>query len=447
LQDTYLPVGSGFRFDLFQKTLDSDTAVIEWYITSETFLAFIILPLASQERGSGGEVKVWQSTPDDFAKLIDWANTYWQTYTQQKETWRNQLADELQTLAQILHLDELLQLLPETCNRLILIPHRFLHLFPLHALPVCRENATRFLATYPEEGRLPEDGRLPIAPTVECAETEPRYLLELFPKSISYAPSCQILSQAQQRKRPEFTHLFAIQNPTEDLFYTNLEVEVIRSFFSSAEVLAQQAATKTALNSSSDFSSAHCCHFSGHGAFNLDLPLESALIFANKERLTLGEIFGLQLDECRLITLSACETGLTDFTNTSDEYIGLPNGFLYAGSPSVVSSLWKVADLSTSLLMIQFYENLSESWRSNQDLKPGDVAVALSRSQSWLRNLTIAQLDTFLDRYNPQIEKVLAQLRPGKRLLFRESLKQIRQRQPLPFANPYYWAAFTPLGI
>jgi CHAT domain-containing protein len=74
--------------------------------------------------------------------------------------------------------------------------------------------------------------------------------------------------------------------------------------------------------------------------------------------LTLDEIFSLDLEQCRLVTLSACETGLIDFKNTSDEYIGLPSGFLLAGSSSVVSSLWNVDDLSTSLLMIKFYQNL-----------------------------------------------------------------------------------------
>lgn len=450
LQDNYLPVGSGFRFASFQQTLDGDTAVIEWYITRKTFLAFIITKDAAPV--------VWQSTLDNLKKLIDWVYTYLQNYYTQRDTWRNQLADELQTLAQILHLDELLQLLPETCNRLILIPHQCLHLFPLHALPVNSDMATRFVATYPDDPSPtpPLQGKEVLTPPslvgkgaggLGSSQPEPHYLLDIFPNGVSYAPSCQLLSQAQQRKRPEFTNLFAIQNPTEDLFYTNLEVEAIRSFFSSAEVLAQQAATKTAMTASSGFSSAHCCHFSCHGEFKLDSPLESALVFANKERLTLGEIFGFKLDECRLVTLSACETGLTDFTNTSDEYIGLPNGFLYAGSPSVVSSLWTVNDLSTSLLMIKFYENLHESLRSHGNLQPGDVAMALSRSQSWLRNLTIAQFDAFLDRYNPQIEKVLAQLRPGQRSRFREYLTQTRQRQPLPFANPYYWAGFTPLGI
>ena len=85
--------------------------------------------------------------------------------------------------------------------------------------------------------------------------------------------------------------------------------------------------------------------------------------------LTLDKIFALKLEKCRLVTLSACETGLIDFNNTSDEYIGLPSGFLLAGSPSVVSSLWKVNDLSTSFLMIKFYENLFKL----DNLEAGDL--------------------------------------------------------------------------
>ena len=60
----------------------------------------------------------------------------------------------------------------------------------------------------------------------------------------------------------------------------------------------------------------------------------------------------------RLVVLSACETGLIDFKNSSDEYIGLPSGFLYAGRSSVVSHLSTVGDLSTAFLMIKFFQNL-----------------------------------------------------------------------------------------
>ena len=77
----------------------------------------------------------------------------------------------------------------------------------------------------------------------------------------------------------------------------------------------------------------------------------------------------------------------------------------------------------------------------------GDVAFALNQAQQWLRNLAIEELDRFLNKHKPQLDRVEAQLRPGQRLILQESPKQIRQRQPLPFANPYYWAAFTATGF
>ncbi|MEB3177887.1 MAG: CHAT domain-containing protein [Nostocaceae cyanobacterium] len=402
LQDKYIRIGSSFEFKQFQTTLDDHTAVVEFYITGDKFLVFIFTRHTEQPI-------VWQSQPQDLEKLQKWVSGYLRAYQNHKRHWQRRLTTRLDLLAKILHIDEIIQRIPKECDRLILIPHRYLHLLPLHALPLAKGD----------------------------------FLCDRFFEGVSYAPSCQLLQLTQQRDRPNFSNLFAIQNPTQDLFYTNLEVEAIRSFFCSTEVLAKQAATKTALSVSQNFSSAHCSHFSCHGEFNLASPLESALILANKERLTLGEVFGLNLNQCRLITLSACETGLTDPYSISDEYIGLPSGFLYAGSSSVVSSLWTVNDLSTSLLMIKFYENL----RQSENLEEGDVAIALNQAQKWLRNLTLEDFDLFLEQYKPQIEKILAKLRPGQRSLFKESLKQIRQRQPLPFANPYYWAAFTATGI
>ncbi|MEH2262690.1 CHAT domain-containing protein [Nostoc sp.] len=430
LQNRYLPVGYGFKFDSFQPTLNEHTAIIEWYILNDKILAFILTKTR--------EVTVRQSKPEDREALRNWIDKYLQNYYEQKHQWLNSLGESLKELASILHIDEILNQIPKHCDQLILIPHWFLHLFPLHAIPV-NHNAEN-----------------------SCC------LLDLFAGGVSYAPSCQLLQQVQQRKRPDFQSLFAIQNPTGDLNYTDLEVQVIQSYFNTANVLKKTAATLTAIDNS-DLNTYHCAHFSCHGYFNLTNPGKSALILADapiadtatkpdSERylnvrlgetndldkcLTLDKIFTLKLDKCRLVTLSACETGLIDFQNTSDEYIGLPSGFLLAGSPSVVSSLWKVDDLSTSFLMIKFYENLVKL----DNLEAGDIAIALKQAQNWLRNLTIEELDRFLEEHKPQIETVLAQLRVGQRIIFQESLKQIKQRQPLPFANPYYWAGFTASGL
>ena len=389
-------------FSDIQSLINDSTAIIEWYIVDNQIITFII---TSQSPG----IKVWTSTSAELQVLIALKDEYLQDLQQSNSSfWQKLLPARLKTLAIILELNHILTLVPESCKQLILIPHRFLHLFPLHALPLANGD----------------------------------FLCDRFPRGVGYAPSCQLLQLTQKRDRPDFSNFFAIQNPTDNLPYTNLEVETISSSFPSAQVLVKQEATKIAVNASLDLPLAHCNHFSCHGEFNLTSPLESALILANEERLTLGEIFGLSLNQCRLVTLSACETGLTDSTSISDEYIGLPSGFLYAGTATVVSSLWAVKDLSTAFLMLKFYENFQSSQK-----QAGDVAVALNQAQKWLRNLTIEKLDQFLNQHQPQLDQVLAQLRPGQRSVFQESLKQIRQRQPLPFANLYYWAAFAATGL
>ncbi|MEG3907801.1 CHAT domain-containing protein [Microcoleus sp. w2-18bC1] len=395
-------------FEDIQKLLpDNQTALIQWYILGDRFLTFIITQSSVPD--------LWQSEPGDLQALNHWLDEYLQDYDQPLKThWRENLESRLHKLTEILHLEDILKRVPDNCQQVILVPHRLLHLLPLHAMS------------------LPNQ--------------QDKCLLDKFPKGIRYAPSCQLLQLSQQQERPYLTHLFGIQNPTQDLNYASLQVQTIRQHFDSAQVLVETAATKAALINDNNYAkllhSAHCLHFACHGDFNEKSPLESYLKLANNELLSLGEIFSLDINQCRLVTLSACETGLTDHTSISDEYIGLPSGFLFAGSPSVVNSLWKVDELATAFLMIKFYENLRK--RSKREL--GDVAIALNQAQIWLRDLTHKDFEQCLDEFMPQIEEILAKLSKGKRLIAQNSLKQVRDRQPRPFASPYYWAGFIATG-
>ena len=402
LQDDYLKIGSNFDLDPFQSTLHSQTVILEWYILDDCILTFLITQKSLR--------LIWHSSLENLKQLESWTSQYLQNYKNRKNQWKNELENELRYLSEILNLDEILTH-PEIaeCECLILIPHRYLHLLPLHSITL--RNGTS--------------------------------MLDSISQSISYIPSCQLLQLTQQQRHSNFQKLFAIQNPTEDLIYANLEVESLCSFFPTTSILTKQEATKLELDSNQNLLTAHCIHFSCHGKFNQEFPLESAIILANKERLTLKEIFNLSLDQCQLITLSACETGMTDPTSISDEYVGLPSGFLCAGTSAIVSSLWAVNDLSTTLLMIRFYKNLNSLF----PLTDGDIALALNQSQKWLRQLTVEQFDEEISKLQPKISDFLDQLRPGQRLIFQESLKKIRQRQPYPFANPYYWAAFTATGL
>ncbi|MDZ8238504.1 MAG: CHAT domain-containing tetratricopeptide repeat protein [Nostoc sp. ChiQUE01a] len=397
LQNEYLPIGYGFKFDQFQATLDDDTAIIQWYITFTSFETFIIT------RHSLERLTLSTST-DNLTALEDWANEYLGEYNQDKNQWINNLASRLSRLPVILHLEDILKLVPDSCLRLILIPHRYLHLFPLHALPI-----------------------------------QDSCLLELFPKGVSYAPSCQLLQLAQQRQRENFESIFAIQNPTEDLLFTDLEVNSILPLFSSHQALPKTQATKSALSqAASQLQQANYLHFSCHGLFNPNSPLDSCLVMAGANEgedlnlskcLTLGNLFdrNFDLNQCRLVTLSACETGLIDFKNTSDEYIGLSSGFIYAGAKSVVSSLWAVKDVSTALLMIRFYQNLKAGLT---------VAVALNQAQVWLRDSTQGDLWEWTQQLN----------------LAEDFQEQIRKQlswfdvDEIPFGQPVYWAAFCGVG-
>ena len=143
--------------------------------------------------------------------------------------------------------------------------------------------------------------------------------------------------------------------------------------------------------------------------------------------LTLQDIFAtLNLPKCRLVTLSACETGLTDTTKQSDDCIGLATGFLYAGSQGVLSSLWSVNDFATAYLMIKCYENLETS----------DMAVALNTAQLWLRDATQSKLLEWI----------------GKLKLDLESTQHIKgflesyDSDETPFESPVFWAAFCAIG-
>ena len=75
--------------------------------------------------------------------------------------------------------------------------------------------------------------------------------------------------------------------------------------------------------------------------------------------LTAEEVAGLDLSGCRLAVLSACRTGLGNVAG-GQGVLGLQRAFHRAGVATVVASLSDVDDVTTTLLMDQFYANLWE---------------------------------------------------------------------------------------
>ncbi|MFB8796868.1 MAG: CHAT domain-containing tetratricopeptide repeat protein [Microcoleus sp.] len=485
-------------FAEIRSLLAENEAILEWYITYNGFKVFIVTRDSPQP-------DIWQSSSQDLQALEELQQEYLDDIKDEEkyDNWKNQLDSRLEKLAEILHIDEIISRLPENCQKLILVPFRYLHLFPLHALTSSRQKADK---------------------TVETG-----CLLELFPGGVRYTPSCQLLQLSQRvnltAEDTSPSKFFAIQNPTEDLDFTDIEVEAIAKSFNPAEILSRQNASKAGLQQQiASLQNADIAHFSCHGFFDFLNPEKSALILAGAkvtplnpplvrgetgeetpplrrggapvpapvfethtkswkgrvgtgalplqnddlsenetalggapvpaqpgvpseekryirsrrgetydivECLTLEEIFDLELSKCRLVALSACETGLTDARNTTDEYIGLTSGFFYAGATSILSTLWAVNDVSTAILTIKFYELF------RGETQPA-VAVALRESQLWLRSVTVKGLLEWVEA-----SKLLSTEHKQKiQDKYRRGYKQDYQ----PYESPVYWAAFCAVG-
>ena len=121
-------------------------------------------------------------------------------------------------------------------------------------------------------------------------------------------------------------------------------------------------------------------HFATHGVLNTEHPELSGIVLSLVDAhgqpqddgvLRLHDIYNLKLP-AELVVLSGCSTGLGSVIK-GEGLVGLTRGFMYAGAPRVVASLWRVDDFPTALLMERFYQHIA---------KDGDSpAAALRQAQ------------------------------------------------------------------
>jgi len=312
----------------------------------------------------------------------------------------------LQQLADILKIPEICTHLTNI-QHLILIPHRDLHLLPLDSLffpPFFAESFT--------DTRQIKIRRITRLPSAQIAIQQQ--------KPTEIAPNSLLMVEHSQGKSA--------------LKFTQIEAAAICQINQTER--ASNATTKTAIIEALKANSG-IFHYTGHAYHNTENSEASALMLAKDEELTLTDILQLKLVNYYLVCLSACETGITKKGELIDEFVGIASGFL-PETNYIISTLWRVDERSSALLMIYFYQ----LWK--QGIQP---PAALQQAKDWLRELTNGKLGEW---YAGELLPLLREANFKSIFFFemeasrlQENLAKIEEK---PYNHPYHWAAFTITG-
>jgi CHAT domain-containing protein len=171
---------------------------------------------------------------------------------------------------------------------------------------------------------------------------------------------------------------------------TRREAETILSLASAdAGKSVYDFAANRAAATSEDLGQYRILHFATHGFLNSLNPELSGLVLSLVDEqgklqngyLLAPEIYNLKLPATELVVLSACQTGLGREVR-GEGIVGLTRGFMYAGAPRVVVSLWSVNDRSTADLMKSFYEAmLAKGQRPSAALR--SAQLSLMKLKTW----------------------------------------------------------------
>ncbi|MBI1291901.1 CHAT domain-containing protein [bacterium] len=313
-----------------QALLEEDTSMIIYHVLEDEVVAWTL----SRNKLDVARTPIKRG---DLVRTIETARLAIQNF--------GELGPELSQLSDALLLPSLPQL--TGAKRVCIVPHRELHLVPFAALPVGADG----------------------------------YLIDRL--AIFYMPSASVLRYTIERRegRERSDKVLGIGNPDRksaafDLPFAQKEAERLRFDFPDVTIRTGEEATESWLVE--NLQNFGVIHIASHGEYDPNAPLFSALLLApdgqNDGSLSAQEIFSLQM-RADLVALSACQTGLGRITS-GDDIVGLNRAFVYAGTRQLLSTLWRVDDISTALLFKHFY----------RQSRTHDRAEALRQAQLIVRN-------------------------------------------------------------
>jgi CHAT domain-containing protein len=388
--------------DIKSLIADDETAIIEFFPMDDKIFVFII---KNDQDLDDSSVIITDYNRFELngmiTELLERYTNYQESSGSKKSKARQLWEDHLEKILEELYDKLFLRIQPrlDGIKKIVLIPFSQLHFLPLHAM------------FYENNGRK-------------------RYIIDDY--IVSYAPSAQILKLCQQRrKKNNGQTVLAHANPkfnNHRLTYSQNEINAISELFGESQII--NSATKSDIIQSGK--TANILHYTGH-AHRRALILHNEKDLETKEEYWLEDIFeSLYLPEADLVTLSACETGMI-LPRGVDEHFGISSGLMNAGAATVISSLWTVSDISTSLLMRKMYELIN---------KGRGKAEALREAQLWLKDPDKSKEHNEMFKSNGN-KKILYDQHRG----FAVDSADWEELLPDDLYRPYHWAGFFCSGV
>jgi len=216
------------------------------------------------------------------------------------------------------------------------------------------------------------------------------YLLRT--NSISYTYSATLLGTFHKKRQKLLNKVlaFAPAYPEPDLIQTDIphtrqqyrknlypipgvkdEVEFINSITNSDVFFDNEASEKNFKDLASSYD---ILHLAMHTIIDDTNPMYSKLAFTELQNDTIedgllnaSEIYGLDL-KARLAVLSSCNSG-TGKLQKGEGVMSLARGFIYAGCPGIIMTLWEVEDRSGAEIIKSFYSFLKKGYTTDKALQ------------------------------------------------------------------------------
>ncbi|WP_405208440.1 CHAT domain-containing protein [Aquimarina sp. LLG6339-5] len=251
-------------------------------------------------------------------------------------------------------------------KELIIIPDGVLNYLPFEALSASKDVANYLIQEY----------QISYTNSSTLLREQQNKLKGDKNKLLAYAPSFDVADKNISQNRPNFG----------PLLYNKDEVDQITKFFDGKAITGDNASLTSF---SEDSQTYNMLHFATHAATNDEYPDYSYLAFAPDDKgdtslLYVKDLYGYSIN-ADLVALSACQTGLGKLQK-GEGMLSLARGFSYAGAKSLVTTLWKINDQTTSELMQEFYKNLNKSLSKDQALREAKLTYLNNADDELLKH-------------------------------------------------------------